>query len=381
MTDPNEPDDRPAAAGERPEPPPTPARPVDDTEPATGAADDVDNRNGGNDDNTDDFDEPDEKKRAGCFKVGCITVLVMAVVSVLAIGGFAFYLNYKFDNNVHKEALLPTGSGPTRDARAGDSQNILLLGSDSRSQDLTDASRSDVIQLVHISSDHKTVQVIHFPRDLYVDIPGHGKNKINAAYAYGKVPLLVETLQNLLDVKIDSAAIIGFDGFAKLTNTVGGVDLYVSQAYNEGGFGKWDVGVHHMNGEQALAFVRERHQLKEGDIDRGRNQQRWIKAVMSKTLQAGTLLNPLKLSSVIDDVTADGNMTVDKNLDLKSLGWQMRSLRMSNVSFYTAPFSGFAKNPTAGDIDVVDAPKMKTLGDALRYDDFSVFTGTKNALQ
>lgn len=330
---------------------------------------------------SEDDTDTGEKNRGGCVKVGCITVLVMAVVTVLAVGGFAAYLNYKLDHNVSKQALLPGGDGPTRDPKAGDAQNILLLGSDSRSQNLSDASRSDVIQLVHISSDHKSVQVIHFPRDLYVDIPGHGKNKINAAYAYGKVPLLVQTLQNLLDIKIDSAAIIGFDGFAKLTNTVGGVDLYVSQAYDEGDFGSWDVGVHHMNGDQALAFVRERHQLKEGDIDRGRNQQRWIKAVMSKTLQAGTLLNPLKLSEVVDDVTADGNLVVDKSLDLKSLGWQLRSLRMSDVSFYTAPFSGFAKNPRAGDIDVVDEPKMKTLGNALRLDDFGVFTGAKNALQ
>ncbi|GAB3582052.1 LCP family protein [Calidifontibacter terrae] len=382
MTDPNEPDDHTAAAPD-PEASPLPAagKPAEDPRLDEGRA----HNPGGVDDNGDDFDdnggEEDEKKRAGCFKVGCITLLAMALITILAVGGFAAYLNYKFDHNINKQALLPTGSGPTRDAQAGDSQNILLLGSDSRSKDVTDGSRSDVIQLVHISNDHKTVQIIHFPRDLYVAIPGHGKNKINAAYAYGKVPLLVQTIQNLLGVKIDSAAIIGFDGFSKLTNTVGGVDLFVPQAYNEPGFGTWSVGVHHMNGAQALAFVRERHQLAEGDIDRGRNQQRWIKAVLSKTLQAGTLLNPLKLSQVVDDVTADGNLTVDKNLDLKGLGWQMRSLRMSNVSFYTAPFTGFAKNPTAGDIDVVDEAKMKTLGTALRIDDFSNYTGAKNALQ
>lgn len=349
---------------------------------ATGSGLDGDTDADLDDDNDNDADGEEPKKKAGCLKVGCLTLLSMALVAVLAVGGFAAYLNWKLDNNIQRSNMIPDSAGqPTRRAEAGDALNILLMGSDSRSTNLTDASRSDVIQLVHISDDRKSVQVIHFPRDLYVSIPGHGKNKINAAYAFGGEQLLILTLQNLLGIKIDHAAQIGFEGFAKLTDTVGGVDLYVSQPYSEGSFGTWDVGWHHMNGQQALGFVRERHQLKEGDIDRGRNQQAWIKAVMAKTLKAGTLLNPVKLNTIVDDLTADKNLRVDQDMPVQSLGFSLRNLRMGNVSFYTAPFTGFGSDPVAGSIDIVDEPKMKELGNAVATDDFSKYTGSANPLR
>lgn len=324
----------------------------------------------------DDADADDAKKGPGCVKVGCLTLLAMVLITALAVGGFAGYLWWKLDSNVQREALLPGGGNqPTRDKAAGDAKNILLLGSDSLTKNLRDASRADVIQLVHISNDKKSVQVVHFPRDLFVDIPGHGKNKINAAFAYGGTPLLVQTIQNLLDVKIDHAAIIGFEGFAKLTDTVGGVELNVTQRTS-----KWDVGRHKMNGKEALAFVRERKQLREGDIDRGRNQQRWISAVMAKTLTAGTLTNPAKINRIVDDVTGDGNLSVDNDMNVAGLGFSMRNLRMRNVTFYTAPFSGFGTDKTAGSIDIVDEAKMKSLGTALRKDDFSTYSGEPNSI-
>lgn len=353
-------------------------RPEDDAAPLASQADDVPP---GADDDFED-DDQDEPKKAGCLKVGCLTILSMLLVTALAVGGFAAYLNWKLDHNIKKTGLLPTEADqPTRNAAAGDALNILLLGSDSRSQSLQDASRSDVIQLVHVSNDRKSVQVIHFPRDLYVSIPGRGKNKINAAYAYGGPQLLIRTLQDLLGIKIDHAAQIGFDGFAKLTDTVGGVDLYVPQAYTDGSKKRWEVGMQHMNGKQALGFVRERYQLREGDIDRGRNQQAWIKAIMAKTLKAGTLLNPIKLNSIVDDLTSNDNLAVDKDMNVQSLGWSMRNLRMGNVRFYTAPFSGYGNDPVAGAIDIVDEPKMKALGQALYNDDFSKYTGTSNPLR
>lgn len=333
------------------------------------------------DDSLDVGEDEQEPKKAGCLKVGCLTVVSMLLVTVLAIGGFAAYLNWKLDNNIKRSAMLPTDAGqPTRRAEAGNALNILLLGSDSRSDNLTDASRSDVIQLVHISHDRKTVQVVHFPRDLFVDIPGRGKNKINAAYAFGGERLLILTLQNLLGIKIDHAAQIGFDGFAQLTDTVGGVDVYVPQPYDDG-TQKWTVGRHHMNGQQALKFVRQRYQLRQGDIDRGRNQQAWIKAVMGKTLKANTLANPVKLNAIVDDLTGNDNLRVDQDMPVQSLGFSLRNLRMRNVTFYTAPFSGFGTDPKAGAIDIVDQPKMKALGEALATDDFGTYTGSANPLR
>ena len=98
---------------------------------------------------------------------------------------------------------------PTRVEAAKDSLNLLLLGSDSRGPD---QGRSDVIVLAHISDDRSRVDLIHFPRDLWVDIPGRGKDKINAAYAYGGAPLLVQTLQTLIKVPVDHVAVVDFRG-------------------------------------------------------------------------------------------------------------------------------------------------------------------------
>lgn len=339
-------------------------------------------------------DEPD-KKRGGCLKVGLLSLLAMVVVIALAAGGFALYLNHVLDSNLkHKSGMLPVGGNqPTRQPEAGNAQNILLIGTDSREKNLQDASRSDVIQLVHIASDKKSIQIVHFPRDLFVAIPGHGKNKINASYAFGGPALLVTTLQNLLGVKIDHVAQIGFPGFAKVTNDLGGVDLYVSQAYNEGalssdpgkgGFGGFNVGWHHMNGEQALGFVRERHQLKEGDIDRGRNQQEWLSAVMKKLLKPEVLLNPITVLNITKDLTGDGNMIVDDTLTtswIRSTALDLRNLKKSNITFYTAPFSGFGSDPVAGSIDIVDMPKMKQLGEHLANDTMASYGGAANPIR
>lgn len=325
------------------------------------------------------------KKKAGWLKVTLLTLLSMVLIVVLAFVGFALYLNHVLSSNItHGQALPSSTVKPAVDA--GNSQNILLLGSDTRSGSVTDNrenARADVIQLVHISAGNKSVQIIHFPRDLYVSIPGHGKNKINAAFAYGGPALLAQTMSQMLGgINIDRYAIIDFKGFADLTNDLGGVNVYVAQAFNENGFGHLSQGYHKMNGAQALGFVRERHQLKEGDIDRGRDQQAWISAVVRKTLTAGTLFNPVKLTNTIKDLTKYTEVDADTSAsDIRSLALDMRNLRSGDITYYTAPFTGFANNPVAGSIDVVNQPQMKKLGQALYHDKMSDYSYGKNAIQ
>lgn len=319
-----------------------------------------------------------QRRPAGKLKVALLTLASIVGILVLAAGGFALYLNHLLDTNIKHGAILPTGSQPPRDPAAGDAQNILLLGSDSRDQELGAGSRSDVIQLVHISDDRSRVDVVHFPRDMYVDIPGHGMNKINAAYSYGGAPLLVQTMENILGLRIDHVAQIDFQGFADLTDTLGGVDLYAPQSFDEDGFGNWSKGWHHMDGQQALGFVRERHQLAQGDLDRGRNQQAWIKAVLTKTLAAETLLNPVKLTNAISDVTRF--TTVDESFDsstIRSLALSLRGVRGDDLHFKTAPISGF-KNIGGQDVDIVDQKLLTQLGTALSTDRMSTYTEGTN---
>lgn len=326
-----------------------------------------------------------KRKKAGWLKVTVLSLLSMLLVVALAFVGFALYLNHVLSSNITHGAALPSSTvQPAADA--GDSQNILLLGSDTRSgtvKDVRSGARSDVIQLVHVSAGQKSVQIIHFPRDLYVSIPGHGKNKINAAFAYGGPALLAQTLSKLLGgVTINRYAIIDFKGFADLTDDLGGVDVYVAQSFDEKGYGSFKKGYNKMDGDQALGFVRERHQLREGDIDRGRNQQAWISAVVHKTLSAGTLFNPVKLTNTVKDLTKYTQVDADTSAgDIRSLALSLRNLRSGDITYYTAPFSGFGNNKVAGSIDVVNEPQMKKLGQAIYHDKMSDYANGKNSIQ
>jgi len=292
-------------------------------------------------------------------------------------------LNHTVTTNVKHEALLPTPSAgetlpvespTTKDSSAKvplakGAQNILLIGSDSRTS-VADG-RSDVIILVHVSADRQKVYLVHFPRDMYVDVLGHGKDKINAAYAYGGPQLLIRTLRNLVDVPIDHAAVIGFEGFKAMTDAVGGVDVYAEEASNEFGY-VFHVGMNHLDGEAALGFVRERYQLTEGDISRGRREQAFVKALMLKVLSKQTLTNPVRFAALVGAVAH--NLTVDNALsiaDIYSQALAMRDLRGKDIVFITAPITGFGRSPQGASIDIVDVAKMAQLSIALRTDDMS----------
>ncbi len=124
-----------------------------------------------------------------------------------------------------------------------------------------------------------------------------------------------------------------------------------------------------MDGTQALAFVRERKQLSEGDISRGRRQLAVIKAIMLKGLSRDVLTNPIKLKDFLQAAT--DNLTVDQKLDvgaMRSEAVAMRNLRGSDIRFVTAPFSGFGTSPEGGSIDIVDQGRMSDLGKAIRED-------------
>ena len=311
-----------------------------------------------------------KKKRSPLRKL-LYALLALLLIVALAFGGFLLYLRYTFDNGVKHESLLPDKS-VTRDPKAGNAQNILLLGSDSRDTSLRDGSRADVIQLVHISNDRKRVDVVHFPRDYYVDIPGHGKNKINAAYAYGGPSLLIQTIEKATNVHIDHVAQIGFTGFEKLTDHMGGVDMYVPQAINEKGYGTYAKGWNHMNGSQARHYVQERHQLKLGDIDRGKNQQAWILAIFKKMQARDVLSNPGTLINITKDIA--GNLAVDNGFTtnyMTSTAFSLRNLREQDMTFYTAPYTGFGTEKVVGAVDYVDQAKLDQLSKALRTDDMA----------
>lgn len=299
-----------------------------------------------------------------------IVALVLILVPLLAIGAYLAYLNHIVSSNVKQDALLPDVK-PTVAQPPDNGTNYLLIGNDARPGDT--ASRSDVMVLIHVPQDHSTVQLIHFPRDLWVPIPGHKEAKLNAAYAYGGSPLLVETMQNMLGIEIDHVAMVGFEGFKRMTDAVGGVDVHVEEPSKSNGF-TFTKGTMHMNGPMALAFVRERKQLSEGDISRGKRQQAFIKALMLKGLSKDVLLNPARLADFVDAATS--NLTVDQKLDvgdMRSEAFALRNLRGSDIRFITAPFDGFGWSKDGQSIDLTNWAKMKELGDAIRKDEMDSY--------
>ncbi|WP_307813561.1 LCP family protein [Streptomyces sp. N35] len=237
-----------------------------------------------------------------------------------------------FPSNVPADAKPDPGKG---------GQTFLLVGLDARSDLPTTgkdakaaqwkpgAQRSDTMMLVHLPADNSSAYVISLPRDSWVPVPGHGKAKLNAAFSWGGPPLLIDTVQRLTKVEIDHLAVIDWNGFKKLTDSVGGVDLSVNGVKE------------HMSGDEALKYVRERKNLPRGDLDRTLRQQNYLRAVLSKTLSSGSLTNPLKTKELLDRVTE--TVSVDDRFsdgELRDLAWNMRSLRTSDMVFMNAPVSG-----------------------------------------
>lgn len=299
--------------------------------------------------------------------------LVLLLVPVLAVGGYLVWLNQIVTNNVTQEALLPTeqiepldSAGEPVAQPAGNGTNYLIIGNDAGPDRV--GARSDVMVIVHVPEDRHNVQLIHFPRDLWVPIPGKGEAKLNAAYAWGGAPLLVQTMQNMLGIKIDHVAMVGFEGFKSMTDAVGGVDVYVEEA-SEGDGKVFREGMQHMDGETALVFVRQRYMLSEGDISRGKRQMAFIESLMKETLSKETLTNPLRLKDFIDAATS--NLTVDQDLDVSTMraeAFAMRNLRGDDIRRITAPFTGFGWSEDGQSIDLVDEAGMAALGEALRND-------------
>jgi LCP family protein required for cell wall assembly len=332
----------------------------------------------GDDDTMSDGSPPERRSRT---KRVLLVALVLLLVPVAAITGYAVYLGHLVTTNVQTEDLLPAltpeelagkpgqpvPTGPGATAVTGKGMNFLFIGSDAGPDRV--GGRADVIILAHIPEDRHNVTLIHFPRDLYVDIPGRGKDKINASYAYGGAPLLVETLQNLTGAHVDHVAKIGFEGFKNMTDVVGGVDVYVAESSSQDKYTFVGGTTMHMNGAMALEFVRSRYQLSQGDISRGQRQQEFLKALMLKVLSGDTLTNPVKLAGLVDAATK--NLTVDQNLDIgqtQQLALSLRNLRSYDVRFITAPFSGFATTSGGAAIDVVDVAKMTGMGQAIAED-------------
>jgi LCP family protein required for cell wall assembly len=295
-----------------------------------------------------------------------LAVLIIAVIVGISLYGYASNLDQDLKRTDAFSGI--TGERPGKSVEGA--QNILLVGSDSRDpdakEDTANAWRADTLILMHVPADHKAAQLISIPRDLWVVVPKSNsaecsdgsRAKINASFAFGGLPRAVHTVECLTDVKIDHVMAIDFGGFKEVTDALGGVDLMVDKTITSihKPHRVFKKGMMHMDGAQALDWVRQRYQFPRGDFDRQRHQQEFLKALMEKATTSGTITNPAKLNTFLKAVTAA--VTVDKDFSLTDAAVDFRGIRGSNLTFITSPNKG---SDTISGQSVVVSDKEKAL--------------------
>jgi LCP family protein required for cell wall assembly len=307
-----------------------------------------------------------------------VIILVGGIVAAISLYGYASGLNKDLKRT---DAFSDITNG--RPAKTVDGAlNILIVGSDSRDPSASDESasewRADTLMIMHIPADHKTAQIVSIPRDLWVQIPSANnagcetgsRAKINASFAFGGLPRAVRTVECMTDVHLDHVAAIDFGGFKDVTNALGGVDLKVEQTITSihKPYRVFTKGTMHMNGDQALDWIRQRKQFARGDFARMQHQQEFLKALMDKAASTGTLSNPAKLNSFLKAVTAA--VTVDKDFSLTDMALQFRSLRSDNLTFLTSPNKG-SQTIAGQSVVVSDREKALALYKAMAADKMS----------
>ncbi|MFF5899539.1 LCP family protein [Streptomyces argenteolus] len=313
------------------------------------------------------------------LKVGALTLVV--VVLAVSIGTY-FWADGKLKREVDLSKVIERPS-------EGDGTNYLIVGSDSRegmtSEDKkklhtgsAEGKRTDSMMILHDGSNGPTL--ISLPRDSNVEIPsfkgsesgkmfqGTGRQvKLNAAYAEDGPELLVRTVEFNTGLRIDHYVEIGFGGFAKIVDAIGGVELDIPKAFKDKKSGAdFQAGKQTLNGEQSLAFVRTRYAFAGSDLDRTKNQQKFLAALASQTATPSTILNPFKLYPTMG--AGLDTLIVDKDMSLWSLGnmfFAMKGVTGGEGTSMNIPLSGQSVN---GNL-VWDKDKVKQLVEQLKNDE------------
>ncbi|MCW6008911.1 LCP family protein [Micromonospora sp. CPCC 205371] len=321
---------------------------------------------------------PAKPRKRRARRIVLITLLVLAVLAGGgALAGALYYRSVEGSiERVDAFQDVPEAARPEKVVQ--NAKNMLILGSDTRDPESTGGSRSDTIIVAHLPKDRSSAQLISIPRDTWVFVPKskdgkHGGRdaKINAAYAWGGIPLMVQTVEKYTGVRIDNVAIVDFAGFQEIVDALGGVEIDVEQEFTSthsllpGGKREFQAGLQTMDGAMALDYARERYAFADGDFARIRHQQQVIKAILDKAASGGTLANPAKLNSFVR-ATAD-SVSVDETFGILDMAMELRHLRSGNLAFFTNPTKGTGR---VGNESVVfsDDAKAKRLYTAVRED-------------
>ncbi|HET9260287.1 MAG TPA: LCP family protein [Acidimicrobiia bacterium] len=282
------------------------------------------------------------------LKVTIISLLVLANVAVL---GFIWVVNT--GNNLFADARTDDEVTEVLDPANNGRRTILVVGSDTREglDDLDNfgdfaGARGDVVMLVSVDPASNDVRMLSIPRDLWVSIPGHGENRINAAYSLGGPRLIVETVKQNLNVPINNYVEIDFVGFQALVDDLGGVDIEFPYAARDSKSGlDITAGTGTLNGEEALAYARARHyqeyrdgswqSVEANDIGRTGRQQQVMKALIASLKSPSSVAEAGSIAS-----TMSNHMTIDSNLaneSVPSMVWDYKGIITGSIDGETLP--------------------------------------------
>ncbi|MFN8076549.1 MAG: LCP family protein [Kineosporiaceae bacterium] len=260
----------------------------------------------------------------------------------------------------------------------------LVVGSDARAE-LTPEERrrlhtgkaagrrTDTIMLMHVPAGGGPVALVSIPRDSYVAIPGHGKNKINAAFAFGGPTLLARTVERTTGVRVEGYPETGLGGFATLVDALGGVDVCVAKGFSDAeAHVTVRAGCQTMDGPTALGYARARHSQARGDLDRVEHQRQVLAAIAHRTLSPSVLADPFTAFPVAR--AAAGALTVDEDAsatDLVGFARGMRAVAGSGKGGVelTVPVASANLRTPSGLAVSWDTARSRAVFDALRADD------------
>ncbi|MEX2975121.1 LCP family protein [Streptomyces sp. C184] len=314
-------------------------------------------------------------------KVKRILISLLVILLVVAAGTY-FWADSKLRKEVDLSKVIDRPA-------EGSGTNYLIVGSDSRKGmsaaqrkslhtggSAEAGQRTDSMMILHVGAAGPTL--ISLPRDSNVTIPqfrgsesgktrpAMGANKLNASYAFDGPQLLVRTVEYNTGLHIDHYAEIGFTGFASMVDAMGGVEMNLDKGFKD----KWSgadfkAGKQTLDGAQALAFVRTRHAFATSDLERTKNQQKFLSTLANQAAAPGTVLNPFQLYPVMG--AGLDTLVVDKDMNPYLLGkmfFAMKDVNSGEGKSMNMPVSG----SVGGNLQW-DRPKVKQLVDQLKNDD------------
>ncbi len=287
------------------------------------------------------------------------------VVFLMVVSGVGLYAYKHLEGNI--DIIDQAGLGTRPDMTVPKAINVLVMGSDTREGANgrgiggETPGLSDTTMLLHLSANRQFAYGVSLPRDAMVQRPSckkkdgegtdpGGLTQFNAAYAVGGPICTVKTVERLTGIRINHFVVIDFVGFKAMVNAIDGVKICVPEEVDDD-IGKISLpaGTYTVTGQQALDYVRVRHDIgaPTGDIGRMKRQQTFIAAMIKKVVSAGTLANPVRLYNFLNAATK--SLATDAGFanlkKLASLGKSLQSVGLDNVQFITVPFRPYPPDP------------------------------------